>query len=57
MVCFYADDVAVMCLRLMAVASNSDSYESTQEIYCNEQNFMESECGDEGLLRVLKAFW
>lgn len=41
----------------MYVASNSDSYESTQEIYCNEQNFMESDRGDEALLKVLKAYW
>lgn len=40
----------------MAVASNSDLYESTQQIYCNKQPFMESERGDEGLLRVLKAY-
>lgn len=46
-----------MCLWLMAVASNSDLYESTQQIYCNKQHFMESQHGNEGLLRVLKAYW
>lgn len=55
--CFYADDVALMRLWLMAVASNGDLYESTQQIYCNTQHFIESERGDERLLRVLKAFW
>lgn len=32
----------------MAGASNSDPYESPQQIYCNKQHFMETEHGDEG---------
>lgn len=52
MVRFYADDIAVMCLWWMAGASNSDPYESARQIYCNKQHFMETEHGEEGLLKV-----
>lgn len=38
-----------MCLWWMAAESNGDPFESTWQIYCNKQLFMETEHGDEGL--------